>query len=410
MKVFMLGGYGGVGLASAEMLAESDLVTEIALAGRSLEHAEQAAAEIGKKARAVQVDGADEEQLALLASGYDIIVNAASNQVALSSLPAAIRNGAHYCDVGWGRDFITQMLELTAEARDADVTAIICNGISPCITNLMGVHAADQLDETEQLQGGRSVVFEFGGTRNLTPQQWLEKPKESLAVLHKFRGFLGWMLQVAQETKSRTARAYQDGLWVDVNPLTSGLQAPMSRGGSATAYPYGSYNPLFDELPDGLAKARPVCVYLAPFPPQLQELYHELTLRAASGDVDPETAVSSFYETVEADPDRWLTVQDDFVAFPLDWVTAVGRKEGRAVQYNCWLVPDLWNERAGWLLTSAPLAVAVLRILSGEEHERGVMTAETAFEPLPFLDEVASLMPDPPPDGKLIGESFEWLE
>ena len=34
--------------------------------------------------------------------------------------------------------------------------------------------------------------------------------------------------------------------------------------------------------------------------------------------------------------------------------------------------------------------------------ERGVMTAETAFEPLPYLDEVASLMPGPPADGKLV--------
>jgi hypothetical protein len=38
------------------------------------------------------------------------------------------------------------------------------------------------------------------------------------------------------------------------------------------------------------------------------------------------------------------------------------------------------------------------------------MTAEMAFEPLPFINEVASLTPDPPPDGKLLGESFEWLE
>lgn len=38
------------------------------------------------------------------------------------------------------------------------------------------------------------------------------------------------------------------------------------------------------------------------------------------------------------------------------------------------------------------------------------MTAQTAFEPLSFLDEVAALMPDCVPDGKLIGEPFEWLE
>ena len=69
-----------------------------------------------------------------------------------------------------------------------------------------------------------------------------------------------------------------------------------------------------------------------------------------------------------------------------------------------------WIERNARLGVSAPLAVAVLRILRGENQERGVMTAETAFEPLPFLNKVASLMPDPLPDGKLIGESFEWLE
>jgi len=38
------------------------------------------------------------------------------------------------------------------------------------------------------------------------------------------------------------------------------------------------------------------------------------------------------------------------------------------------------------------------------------MTAETAFEPFPYLDEVASLLPDSLPDGKLIGKSFEWLD
>ena len=66
MKAFALGGYGAVGLTCAELLAESDLVSEIALAGRSEERAKQAAAEIGDKARAVQVDGADEKQLASL--------------------------------------------------------------------------------------------------------------------------------------------------------------------------------------------------------------------------------------------------------------------------------------------------------------------------------------------------------
>jgi hypothetical protein len=69
----------------------------------------------------------------------------------------------------------------------------------------------------------------------------------------------------------------------------------------------------------------------------------------------------------------------------------------------------MWNV-GGYLLTSAALVVAVLKILRGEIRERGVMTAETAFEPHSFFDEVATVLPGPPPDGKLIDESFEWLE
>ena len=50
MKVFVLGGYGIVGLPAIKLLAQSDLITKIAVAGRSLERAEKAATEIGEKA------------------------------------------------------------------------------------------------------------------------------------------------------------------------------------------------------------------------------------------------------------------------------------------------------------------------------------------------------------------------
>ncbi len=91
------------------------------------------------------------------------------------------------------------------------------------------------------------------------------------------------------------------------------------------------------------------------------------------------------------------------------WVRAVGRKEGRAARCSSWFTAPMWNVGL-YFLTSVALAVAVRKILRGEIRKRGIMTAEKAFEPLPFLDEVASLIPDALPDGKLIDESFEWLE
>jgi saccharopine dehydrogenase-like NADP-dependent oxidoreductase len=63
VKVFALGGYGKAGLPAIKLLVESDLVTEIAVAGRNLERAEKAAREIGEKGIAVHADGTDEQKL-----------------------------------------------------------------------------------------------------------------------------------------------------------------------------------------------------------------------------------------------------------------------------------------------------------------------------------------------------------
>jgi hypothetical protein len=85
MKVFALGGYGKVGFPAIKLFAKSDLVTEIAIVGRSLERAQKAATEIGEKAIVVHADGTDEEKLTSLLAGYDIIMNAAIDEAVLPS-------------------------------------------------------------------------------------------------------------------------------------------------------------------------------------------------------------------------------------------------------------------------------------------------------------------------------------
>jgi len=408
MKVFALGGYGKVGLPAIKLLAQSDLVTEIAIVGRSLERAKKAATEIGEKGIAVHADGTDEQKLTSLLAGYDIIMNAADNEDVLPSILAAIHNGAHYCDVAFGI-VIEQALQFASEAEAVGITSIVANGIHPGISNLMGVHVARQLEEVEQLQLGEASIYNFQSGRELTPRQWLKDPKESLAALHEFRPFIAMMLRIVQKNGSRTVCIYHDGRWGETDPVRSGLDVPMTQGGTITSYPYASSDPLFGSLPRDLSTVSPVEMFFSPFPPQLHDVLREHALRVLGGDIDSETATNSFYDTVESDPHRWLTLPDDFVPIPRMWARAVGRKEGRAARCSCWLTAPMWN-MGGYFLTSVALAVAVCKILRGEIRERGVMTAETAFEPLPFLNEVASLILDSLPDGKLIDESFEWLE
>jgi hypothetical protein len=408
MKIFALGGYGKVGLPANKLLAQSDLVTEIAIVGRNLERAEKAATEIGEKAIAIQADGTDEQKLTSLMEGYDLFMNAADNEFVLPSIRAAIHNSAHYCDAAFG-DVLKQALQLASQAEDVNITAITANGVHPSITNLMGVHVARQLQEVEQLQLGDASMFDFQSGKDLTPRQWLEDPGQSLAALHNFTGGIAWMLQIVQESGTKTVLDYQDGRWVDLDPIRCGLDVPLYHGGTIIAYPYLSSDPLFGSLPLDLASVSPVEMLFSPLPPQLYNVLRELSLRVLEGNIDPDAALVSFIDTAESDPHRFLTLPDDFVPIPKTWARAVGRKEGRAARFSCWLTAPMWDV-GGYFLTSVALVVAVRKILRGEIRERGVMTAETAFEPQSFFDEVVAVLPEPPPDGKLIGESFEWME
>jgi hypothetical protein len=408
MKIFSLGGYGKVGLSTNKLLAHTDLVTEIAIVGRDLELAENTATKIGEKAIAIQTDGTDEQRLTSLMEGYDLIVNAADNEFVLPSIRAAIQNRAHYCDAAFG-DVLEQALQLASQAEAADITAIVANGVHPSITNLMGVHAARQLQKVEQLQLGDASMYDFQRGKDLTPRQWLEEPEQSLAALQKVTEGIAWMLQIAQDSGPKTVCDYQEGQWTDLDPVRNGLAVPQFKGGTIIAYPYLSSDPLFGSLPRDLARLSPVEMLFSPLPPQLHNILRELSLLVLDGNIDPGAAIESFLHTVESDPHRWLTPPDDFVPIPKTWARAVGSKEGRPARFSCWLTAPMWDV-GGYFLTSVALVAAVRKILHGEITNRGVFTAEKIFEPTSFFNEVVAILPEPPPDGKLINESFEWMQ
>jgi len=408
MKIFALGGYGKTGFPAIKLLAKSNLVTEITIAGRNLDRAEKAATVIGEKATAIQVDGTDVQKLTSLSQGYDIIMNTTDNAVVLPAIQAAIHNRINYCDISWG-EFIDQPLQLASQAKAANTTGIVANGISPCISNLMGVHVARQLDDVDQLQIGRSDIFNFENGQDLTPNQWHEDPKESLTALYEFKPFIAWMLQRLQENGARTVLDFQDDRWLEVDPIKKGLEIPKPTGDNDRSYPYGSGDDFFGVLPKDLSKISPVEIWFSPFPPQLHAVLREQSLRVLEDKVEYEDAVNAFFDTIEIDPDKWLTLPENFEQKTKMWVRAVGQKDGRAARSSCWFIPHMWNV-GGYFLTSVALVAAVRKILRGETVEPGIFTAEKAFEPQTFFDEVVAILPEFPSDGRLINESFEWLQ
>ena len=186
---------------------------------------------------------------------------------------------------------------------------------------------------------------------------------------------------------------------MDIDALQNRVAITLPESGIATAYPWSSSQTI--TLPRVLPGIQSVSVVVGVPNPQLGELMFSVSRHISCGEMSAKVATRSFLETIETDPDRWLKTPPGPLAAPrwIVWVVATGWKDGRRGRYTCWPIKF-----------GHPLTVAALRILRGEVSVRGVLPPEACFEPLPFFGEVVALMPDPPPDGKLIDESFEWLE
>ena len=385
MKALALGGSGHTGRSAAQILAASDLVSEIVIAGRTLKTAERFATELGDKATAVRVNATDEQRLAILAADCDVIVNTAGPdfEVPLPAARAAIRAGVHYCDIGADGPMTEQVLELDGEAKAAGVIAVPGIGIAPGLTNLMALHADRQLDETEEIQ--------FGYLFSAEPH--VQELRET--------GHVSATWETILKFASGMVRTYRDGRWIEVNAFESGVEVVLPQTGSvATAFPVATPEPI--TLSRYLSGVKTVTTLIGLIPPELNDLWREQARLIAAGDVDPSQASRSLLEAVSDDPGRLLGRPMGLPSVPA-WLIALGIKQGRRARYACW--PTAW-----WMSTGAVIAVAALKILRGEIGKVGVLPPEACFDPMSFFSEVARYGAEQAPGGKLLGESFQQLE
>jgi len=391
-KVIALGGANWYGQRTAQLLVASDLVSEIVIAGRDLEAAERIAAGLGKKATAVRVDVLEKGRLASLAADADIVVNTAGPEwvVVVPALREAIQAGVDYCDIGGYGPTTEQALALHDAATAAGVTAVLGVGVDPCLSNLMMVHATRRLDQTEEL---RYSIFQvtglYGGDAKTILAEWREAGQAEA----------GWQLMM--RLAAGPARHYRDGRWVDLDPLDDAVHVTLPQGHEVTAYPVGLPEPI--TVPRTLREVRSVSTLVSFFPPSLNETYCALGRRVAGGELSESDAALSFFETVTAEHEESPAVPTGCESGWVTWVEAIGTKEGRRTRYKCWPV-------GGWDTTTGPLAAVAMMILRGDIRERGVLSPESCLEPLPFFHEVAKLEGVEPPDGTLLGESFEDLD
>jgi saccharopine dehydrogenase (NAD+, L-lysine-forming) len=391
-KVFAIGGTGRIGRASSKILAENEIVSQVAIAGRDLRLAKQAAVEIGPKAIAIEVDATDEVRLASLARGYDLVVNTAGPdfRVALPVTRAAISAGVHCCDIAADGPSLERVLALDGKAQKAGVTIVTGIGHIPGTSNLMMQHAANQLDTVTDLQ----LCVWWQLTREETDLFGdADAMRKTGRINASWQTVLTWV--------AGRVRTYRGGRLVEVDPFEEATEValPMN-GGTVRAIPIGSTEPI--TFPRRIPALRSVSVLMALLPPQLNELLRVQSQRIASGKSDVATATMAFLDAIAAEPDRWLQSR---TKVPTDFgmmATATGTRGNQTLRYSCW-------PAGPWESTVGPLTTAALRILHGNVRTRGVSAPEAIFEPIPFLEEAAQVGLKSNDPGRLLRDTEEVL-
>jgi saccharopine dehydrogenase-like NADP-dependent oxidoreductase len=205
-SILALGGCGDMGRHAAKMLAQSDFVTHLLLAGIDDDRSRRFAASLGDKARFQPVDIANADDLDALMASADLVVNTAGPFFKLGALvtDSAIRTKRPYFDICDDVEPTLALLNRSADAKAAGIPMIVGLGLSPGITNLLARMAADSLDEVHSLD----TTWDLSGTVTVGDgYERIGDQTTSAALVH-------WMHVCSGKT-----RILDQGVWCDVRPV-----------------------------------------------------------------------------------------------------------------------------------------------------------------------------------------------
>lgn len=196
MRMTVIGGAGHMGRAIIRDLMDQPDVSEILVADidekRGQSYVESLAS---KKVIFRQVDVSDHETLVRVLRGSSVVLNATWIELYMPIFSAALEARVHYVDLGGLYYGTMKQLQHDEEFRKAGVTAILCMGASPGITNISAAEGAKKFDEIEEIKirtgskGGKGFAY----TPRTILDECMKKPvvfKEGTPIeLEPFSGF-----------------------------------------------------------------------------------------------------------------------------------------------------------------------------------------------------------------------------
>ncbi len=391
--VLCLGGTGQFGLPIARHLASDPVVDRVIIAGRDLAKAQAAAATLGPKGDARQVDADDDASLAAAMEGVSVVVSTlwSADGRAARVARASVAAGAHYVELNSD----APDADLDAAAQQAGVALLRRVGASPGVTDLCERHLLEALDEPQVLLTMRhwTRLLDFwtdlfdayvklpGGrgrgplgrrlTATLTASE--RDPATVAAVLRDACVVPFFLKLIGTPTRwLATVPDLRDGQIVDVDALTVGFDASLWGSAARRERPL-----VASERPAQADGVRRVATTVTGMGTAFDDEVRAGGRRVAAGGA-LEAEVAALEDAIARDAMAYLRPAAEVASLPAGAYVALGRHAGAPARASVVLpdalfVPDRYLD-----LTAAAVAVTVRYLLDGTVETRGAGTMADA--------------------------------
>ena len=376
MKIVVLGGTGLTGRCVVRDLAESLRVSEVVLAGRSLNKAQKIAEEINnKKISIAQFDATKYDTIVKAINDSNVAINAVQYYYNIDIMKASLEANAHYLDLGGLFHTTLKQMELNERFKKAGLTAILGIGECPGITNIMARHAVDRLDSVESI---------------LVRDTWVDFTEGGPPFV------VTWSLSTLFDEMTMPAVIFENGQYKEVPPL-SGKETMTFPEPFGTQDQYHTIHSEAATFPKSFREKGIENVNWKEGGPGFLDikmfvdagLAGEEPMNIEGMKISPRQFLLSLLQSRNLmGPPKGVT--------PDDWevtrIIAIGKKKGDKVSYtmdSIFRSNKEWRATAGEVAVGVPASIAAQMLAKGEIDMKGAIPPEVCIEPKLFMSELA---------------------
>ncbi len=175
MKKVVVIGVGAQGGTIAKRLDEESVVEEVICADYDLKAAKELEKTL-KKAKAVQVNAKNKDEIIEVSKGASLIVNALPPDFNMNVMDAAIANGCDYQDLASGPvsdlgfiESVEREMGRDEEFKKAGIAGLMNTGSAPGLANVIVRESLDKLDSCEKIE---ILVYDGIWSKKFIPFWW----------------------------------------------------------------------------------------------------------------------------------------------------------------------------------------------------------------------------------------------